>query len=390
VPALRVTFVAPFGLRRKGTTRARVIPLAAALAAHGHRVRVVVPAWDCPEDWGRRDRLPGVDVVHLPGHVLRFPEWSPTLLAQVWRVAFASDPDVLHCFKPIGYSGAVAYAAALAARWTNRPRLVAVDTDDLEGRQGWSRRNDRPGWQIALIDLQERRTLRSAQLVTVASAYLRGRAIDWGCRRDQICYLPNGVRAPGESPAVALREMAPEPGLVLYTRFNEFTPERGVQLIDRVLSESPGARLTVIGDGGDRARFEALIRSHHWANRVRLLGFQEADSLQALLRSPNVALWPFDDNPMNRARSPSKLLELLAYGRAVVAEDVGDVRRLVGSAGRLVPSGDISGFANAVKDLLEDERAGSCLGARAARRAAAELSWDNRAAHLESCYQNYT
>ena len=59
MPALRVTFVAPFGLRRKGTTRARVIPLAAALAARGHRVRVVVPAWDSPEDWGRRDRLPG-------------------------------------------------------------------------------------------------------------------------------------------------------------------------------------------------------------------------------------------------------------------------------------------------------------------------------------------
>src|SRR5207248_6414163 len=85
VPALRVTFVAPFGLRRKGTTRARVIPLAAALAARGHRVRVVVPAWDSPEDWGRRDRLPGVDVLHLPIRASRCPEFSPTLLAEVWR-----------------------------------------------------------------------------------------------------------------------------------------------------------------------------------------------------------------------------------------------------------------------------------------------------------------
>jgi glycosyltransferase involved in cell wall biosynthesis len=267
---------------------------------------------------------------------------------------------------------------------------VAVDADDLEGRHGWSLRNRRARWQVALIDLQERRTLGAAQLVTVASTYLRRRAIDWGCRNEQVCYLPNGVHSPSRYPSGPVGEVARESGLVLYTRFNEFTPERGVHLLDRVLDGSPRVGLTVIGDGEDRIRFETLVRAHRWAERVTILGFQEGDSLQALLRAPNVALWPFDDNPANRARSPSKLLELLAYGRAVVAEDVGEVRRLVGSSGRLVAPGDVSGFARAVQGLLQDEGARNRLGARAGQRAATELSWDTRAANLEAAYHPYT
>jgi glycosyltransferase involved in cell wall biosynthesis len=390
VPALRVTFVAPFGLRRKGTTRARVIPLAAALAARGHRVRVVVPAWDSPQDWGRRERLPGVEILHLPLRALRCAGLSPALLTQVWRAALIGSPDVLHCFKPIGYSGAVAYGAALAAHRSKLPRLVAVDTDDLEGRHGWSVRDRRPRWQVALIDLQERRTIRVAHLVTVASAYLRGRVIDWGCRGNRVCYLPNGVQSPGSHALCPSEEAAKECGLVLYTRFNEFTPRRGVALLDRILDECPRLRVTVIGDGEERSQFESLVQSYTWADRVALTGFHEGDSLRALLRAPNIALWLLDDNSTNQARSPSKLVELMAWGRAVVAEDVGEVRCLVGCAGRLVAAGDAAGIVCAVKELLANAAARSELGAAAAQRAAKDLSWDCRAARLEAAYTRYT
>jgi glycosyltransferase involved in cell wall biosynthesis len=391
VPALRVTFVAPFGLRRKGTTRARVLPLAAALAARGHSVRVVVPAWDSPEDWGRRDHLPGLDVLHLPiRSARRRPELSPALLAAVWRAATAGAPDVLHCFKPIGYSGAVAYGATLAARRSGRPRLVAVDADDLEGRQGWSRRDGRSRWQVALLDLQERRTIRAAPLVTVASAELRRRAIEWGCRPDRVCYLPNAVPPPAaRSGCLDVQRGAPA-GVLLYTRFNEFTPERAVRILDEVLTRLPGAHVTVVGDGQGRGRFERLVRSRSWAAQVSSHGFQEGAALAALLGAPNVALWLFDNSPTNRARCPSKLAELLAAGRAVVGEDVGEVRALVGSAGRLVAAGDGAAIVDAVAELIADETARTQLETAAAVRARAELSWKTRASDLESVYLRYT
>ena len=66
---MRIAFVAPFGLRAKGTTRARVLPLARELARRGHTVAVFVPPYDSPEDSGRRWVDESVDVINiaLPG-----------------------------------------------------------------------------------------------------------------------------------------------------------------------------------------------------------------------------------------------------------------------------------------------------------------------------------
>jgi len=40
--------IGPFGLRQKGTSRARLVPLAGALADRGHQIKVVLPPWDSP------------------------------------------------------------------------------------------------------------------------------------------------------------------------------------------------------------------------------------------------------------------------------------------------------------------------------------------------------
>src|SRR2546421_1245473 len=45
---MRIVFIAPFGLQPKGTVSARMLPLAGALAARDHLVRVVIPPWDDP------------------------------------------------------------------------------------------------------------------------------------------------------------------------------------------------------------------------------------------------------------------------------------------------------------------------------------------------------
>ena len=46
----KISFIAPFGLKTKGTTAARVLPIAEALIAKGYKVRVIVSPWDDPVD----------------------------------------------------------------------------------------------------------------------------------------------------------------------------------------------------------------------------------------------------------------------------------------------------------------------------------------------------
>src|SRR5690348_14200364 len=104
---MRVALIAPFGLRPKGTTSARVLPIARVLALQGAKVRVIIPPWDDPERAGQRWREGGVDVVHTylgPGFTT-----SAVILADILRRARQWRPDVVHAFKPIGYSGALGW-----------------------------------------------------------------------------------------------------------------------------------------------------------------------------------------------------------------------------------------------------------------------------------------
>ena len=104
---MEILFVGPFGLSPKHTVSGRALPLAQALARRGHRVRVLIPPWDRPEDSGRRFTLDGVSVEHI---ILPRRLWvlhHPVIVWRLLRPALVSRPDVVHVFKPIGHSGAV-------------------------------------------------------------------------------------------------------------------------------------------------------------------------------------------------------------------------------------------------------------------------------------------
>ena len=52
-------YIAPFGFAPKNTTGRRVMPMARAAAAIGHRVRVIVPPYDDPPPMGASGRTTG-------------------------------------------------------------------------------------------------------------------------------------------------------------------------------------------------------------------------------------------------------------------------------------------------------------------------------------------
>jgi len=393
VSRLRVTFVAPFGTRRRGTTRARVLPLASALAARGHTVRVLVPSWDCPEERGRRYLYGAAEVLHLPRHSSAGPLTALGLLMDCCRFTLEGEPDVVHCFKPIGYSGAVAlrlHGAIRRRRWNG---LLAVDCDDLEGRGGWGERVGRPRWQIALIDWQERTALQAAGLISVASQYLGARAGRRGHESRRPLYLPNAVHlAPDSCRLAANQRPTAGPVVLVYTRFNEFDADRAARLLVALLRAHPNARLEVIGDGEgpDGRVFLSRLSTEGLVGRIVFHGLLDGPALQQALAGDHVALWLFDDNAINRARSPVKLLELMAAGNAIVAEAAGEVAALTDAAARLVPPGDYEAALAALGELVADADRRRALGARAQRHVGETASWADRAAGLEAAYLSYT
>ena len=387
---MRIAFVAPFGLRAKGTTRARALPLARELARRGHAVALFIPPYDSPEDAGKRWIDAGVEVVNVamprlftPGPLRYFIlAWS------LLRAVVAWQPEVVHVFKPKGPSGLV--ATALWATRRGRPQQVAstsalvIDSDDWEGPGGW---NDDPrvgysALQKRFFAWQERSGLSHADAWTVTSECLRQRAIAFGAAPEKVLILHNGVsncelriancgfEDPESVPVNRQSSIVNPQSAILYTRFAGVRPADVIAIWGRVRERLPDARLTVVGRGVGGEERELSGEPG-----IAVAGWVEPGSLPALFAGMQVAVVPWADTPSNRARHSAKVLELMAAGLPIVAYAVGELPVTLGETGVLVPPGDAAAFAQAVADLLTDPERARRLGSAAQLRARERFAW---------------
>ena len=388
--ARHIAMVAPFGLAPKATTSTRILPLAAALVARGHRVTVIIPPWDDPARSGQTWTENGVTIRHIA-----LPRRLETLgIVQRLRAAVrASAPDLIHVFKPKGH-GALA-ALGLERRWP-----LVVDTDDWEGAGGWNDSGLYNAPQRALFAWQERSLPRHAAAATAASRTLQTQLWGFGVPRDHVTYLPNGITAQRHGNWATERQGAARrrqelrfgtaPTIVLYTRFVEFDPARPVAILRAVREQVPDARLLVVGHGFQQEE-QALFAAAQAAavgDAITHLPWIEWADLPATLAVGDVAILPYDDTLINRAKCSIKTLDLMAAARPIVADSVGQSREYLEQnvSGILVPPEEPAAFGAAVAALLADPTRRQSLGDAAEGRAWASFSWEQLVTRVEQVY----
>jgi glycosyltransferase involved in cell wall biosynthesis len=405
---MRIAFVAPFGMRAKGTTRARALPLAHALAARGNIVALFVPPYDSPEDSGKHWEQNGVAVFNM-----RLPDFGNGLgrlayLVLAWRALLAVrnwKPDIVHVFKPKGPSGLVGGALWLlgarsrgAQRGTSLQRCslsLVIDSDDWEGPGGW---NDDPRAGYSRVERrffawQERYGLSHANAWTVASTCLYDRAVRFGADPARVFVLPNGVSWSAGHNSITAESTHGEdlrtasvighpPTAVLYTRFAGVRTEDVVAIWRRVQEVSPDACLTVVGRG--LAGEEEALRN---LPGISVLGWVEPEDLPATFAAADVAVVPWADTPSNRARHSAKVLELMVAGLPIVAYAVGELPATLGDAGVLVEPGDGAAYARAIVALFGDAERARRLGVAARARVLARYTWKELAEVAVEAYR---
>ncbi len=390
---MRIVLLAPFATQPKGTTRARVLPLAEALAGRGHRVAVIIPPWDNPAEAGRSETRNGVRLRWLPLPRLAL---TPRLSWRMARAALRERPDVVHVFKPKAHAG-------LALLWL---RLVApaiprlLDSDDWEGRGGWNEVNPYSAPQKAFFQWQETYLpRRCAHAVTVASRTLETQSWGLGLDPARVFYVPNGVSharydAWGSAAPFAVRTrlgLGGHPVVLLYTRFAEFAVGRVAEVMARVIGQVPEARLLVVGRGffGEEERLRQEMAGRGLEAHLADAGWVEEEQLPSCLAAGDVAYFPMDDRLINRAKCSAKLLELMVAGRAIVADAVGENREMIEHrvSGLLTPPGDLTTQAAAIVALLRNPSVRYSLGEAAQRRVWQEYDWDRLAGRVEAAYR---
>ena len=147
-----------------------------------------------------------------------------------------------------------------------------------------------------------------------------------------------------------------------------------------VLREVPGARLTLAGDGAERASLEARAAELGVAHAVRFLGAVEHDRMTSLYDEADVFCLPSFAEGV-----PVVLMEAMAMKVPVVATEIMGVPELVdhGKNGLLVPPARPDELAGALVQLLGDPALRKRMGEEARRRVSADYDAKTSAAKLQ-------
>lgn len=367
----------------------RALPLARALVARGHAVRMILPPWDYSQDAGSKAQDAGVEIenIALPAGV---PGWFHISTTQrLVSRALDFHPDVIHCFKPKAYAGLAAWWLWQMKRMGRVTARLIIDADDWEGAGGWNDRNQYSWAQRKMFAWQERWGLTRNDGVTVASKALQSIVWSLGAKPEHVLYLPNGCHESQIAPRPAASGRQPAT-ILLYTRFFEFQIERVLEVLRRVGEQIPEAKLVVVGQGfnGEEDRLLAQAEPLGLRGSIEYAGWVDPAVLPDYFAQASVAIHPFDDTLINRTKCSVKLIDLLSAGVPVVADAVGQNVEYIrhNETGVLVRSGDVAAMAQAVIDLLRDRKKADQLGQRAARDMIERYSWDRLAVDVERIY----
>ncbi|WP_419964629.1 glycosyltransferase family 4 protein [Pelomonas baiyunensis] len=314
----------------------------------------------------RREQRNGLDVLH-PRYVL-LPKVgmtsAPLLMAlgaraaiqQVIDEGFEFDLIDAHYYYPDGV------AAALLARWFNKPLTITARGTDL---------NLIPQYPLPRrqIEWAARRADGSIGVCSALMDVLRG----WGHNAQRLHVLRNGVdlqrfRPVPQAEARVAVGVAGQPLLLSVGHLIERKGHHvAIEALAALRVTHPEARLVVIGEGAERAALQALAHQLGVAEQVQFTGavpnadlYQWYSAADALLLCSSREGWA------------NVLLESMACGTPVVATDIWGTPEVVAqpAAGRLVPQRTGAAFAAALADLLSGD-----VDRAATRRYAEGFSW---------------
>lgn len=277
-------------------------------------------------------------------------------------------------------------APDIVQSWMYHADLAALIARALSGR----RRRTRLYWGVRCSDMDPRAYSRRSRIVVRLCARLSGRPdavvansvagrdhhLGIGYRPRAFPVIDNGIDPTPFAPDPARRRAARDelglaPDAVAVALVARVDPMKDHANFLAAFARVHGATALLIGAGTD-----ALPETPN----VRRLG--ERADIPRLLAAADIlaSASAFGEG------FPNAIVEGMAAGRAVVATDVGDSRRILGETGLIVPPRDPAALAAALQSLIDDPARRQALGAAARRRVAAEFTLDRARAAWAALY----
>ncbi|MFP4312314.1 MAG: glycosyltransferase family 4 protein [Nitriliruptoraceae bacterium] len=367
---MRIAIVSPYDLDVPGGVQSHVRLLAAALRRSGEEVIVVGAGTPGVRREEREVTVGASRGVAFNGSVAPIA-LSAAAARRTRQVLADLAPDVVHVHEPLVPAVGVAAATTDVA-----PRVLTF--------HAWS---DSDLAYRAVRPVARRVVAGATAWIAVSPAAARYHGAALGVDEGRFDVIPNGVEvAPFAAAADAVAAAAPNvpPRLVFVGRLE---PRKGVLILAeaylQVRQRLGSVGLTVVGDGPQRARLEAVLAGVT-DGEVHLAGRVTGPELAAALASADVAVAP----ALGGESFGIVLLEAMAARTAVVASDIPGYRSVVehGHNGVLVAPDDPEALAEALVELLRDP-AGRAARVAAGVATAERHDWSVVAARLQEVYR---
>jgi glycosyltransferase involved in cell wall biosynthesis/MoaA/NifB/PqqE/SkfB family radical SAM enzyme len=356
--------------------------LAKEMVARGHEVKLVYHLFD--------PTLPVEEAAARQEHpfeTIPMVRYSFSLVKKVRDVIkLAEWADVVHFQKCFTYVSVPAIAAGYV-----HSIPVHYDWDDWE----YEIYNYRPLNRTVgnFINFTERAIPRMVDTVSAASDAIRDMAISLGVPPDRIVEGHVGGDIGHFRPGIdgsAVRATHDLDGLVvmyLGQLHGAQYCELFLHAARRILNVRDDVTFVVVGTGHRFGELHRISEELKIGHRLVFTGAVEHSRVPEYLAAADVVVACFADTPQVRCKSPLKICEYLAMGKAIVASEVGEAAKMVRGAGVLTKPGDVASLAAAVIELLDDPARRAELGRLARKRAEEKYNWGVTAESLLSAYR---
>ncbi|MFK7965139.1 MAG: glycosyltransferase [Burkholderiaceae bacterium] len=184
----------------------------------------------------------------------------------------------------------------------------------------------------------------------------------------------------------------PQTVLYLGTMYRVRRLETMIDAFIEVARVRPAVRFLMVGDGlipSDRGDLEARVAAAGMSDRFEFTGFIPIEQAWQKVAESDVCVSPFLANRVLRVASPTKLVEYLAFGKPVVANEHPEHNRvLVASGGGVCVPWSVEGFSQGLLTCLDDPVAAREMGKRGRDWVLANRTYNRLADQVYQVYKS--
>jgi len=312
------------------------------------------------------------------------------LPANAMKLILESNNIVMHVHAPTPVTKP--FSLSLIKKLTNAPMLV-----DLH--DPWS---GRPFSKSPMQLLQTgimRYVIDNADFVVAAHTALVGLVKRINADKP-VDLVPNGVDTEVFAPRPKCEPLLKEMSLDFDDRIVMFsghlTEEKGLDTLIRAAKITSkwhsNIKFIVVGDGPIRSKIMSIVKSFGLGHWFRFAGFVEADILNDYLSLADLCVCPYKSMvhyDVMQIETPMKVVQYFSMGKPVIMSRVSEENVVKWSGGGLLIDPDNPRvLADAIVDLMRDEKSRKEMGEKGRSYVLQNLGWNHIAKRIMKIYDS--